>query len=501
MLNKSGLLLSLVALATVLNVCFAGAQGVSTFNQRDDTYRLLGLKRAKETYEMALNDYRRQEELFSKQLINQAEFERAKNILSDAEVNYQQSLLAVLFEEQFITVTEAIKYHAPDGARRVRLTIANTSGGTAEFQKLLNIDDELFQSLQPDVINNVYVSLLNDDQTIVGQPYEKKIDVLRHGEPKQIDFGLLEDLDIVTVYIIYSNGMERSMKIFLQKDATVNKVAVQSEQFSQEIELGEKASFDLSLELFSGVDKTFSLVVVNLPDQIGRFFKNPDGDARLSQIKFTESSRTKRAALEVSLPDRPTDEVPIDKPIPFYVLVMPNDKMNSALDFSKKIWTDEEVEKLDVGFVRLEMIPRGIGKLLIRAPQLYRSIEMGEPANLKMELVNEGSHRLDNIDIKVDLPLNWQKRIDPQTVLSLGVGEEALVSLDFFPSEDVSVGKYDLRVRTSAVSNNQRVNGDDKTLTVEIRASANLLGTAIVVIFIVGLVGGIVVFGVRLSKR
>ncbi len=99
------------------------------------------------------------------------------------------------------------------------------------------------------------------------------------------------------------------------------------------------------------------------------------------------------------------------------------------------------------------------------------------------------------------MPLNWRKSIDPQTIPSLGVGEEALVSLNFFPPEDVSVGKYDLRVRTSAVSNNQRVNGDDKTLTVEIQASANLLGTIIVVIFIVGLVAGIVVFGVRLSRR
>jgi len=65
------------------------------------------------------------------------------------------------------------------------------------------------------------------------------------------------------------------MKIFLQKDESVNKVLVQSEQFSQEAELGTSATFDLTLELFSGASTTYSLEVVNLPQQINRFFKDP----------------------------------------------------------------------------------------------------------------------------------------------------------------------------------------------------------------------------------
>jgi hypothetical protein len=114
------------------------------------------------------------------------------------------------------------------------------------------VEDELFRSLQPDVTHNIYVSLLNADNAIVSQPYEAKIDLLRFGEPQKLDFTLLQDLDAVTVFLIYGNGNQRSMKIFLQKDASVNRVLVQSEQFSQEVDLGEAASFDLTLELFSG---------------------------------------------------------------------------------------------------------------------------------------------------------------------------------------------------------------------------------------------------------
>src|SRR5512138_1972392 len=99
---------------------FAFGQGATAaFNQRDDKYRLLGLKRAKEMYEVARADFDRQKELYDKQLITQQQLEQARRNFSDAEVNYQQSLLAVLFEEQYVSVASAIKYYAKDGARHV----------------------------------------------------------------------------------------------------------------------------------------------------------------------------------------------------------------------------------------------------------------------------------------------------------------------------------------------------------------------------------------------
>ena len=126
----------------------------------------------------------------------------------------------------------------------------STCGWCRRTRKLLDIQDDLFRSLQPDVIHNVYISILNDVGAIISQPYEAKIDELLFGNPQTIDFVLLQDLDAVTVNVIYSNGAERNLKIFLQKDATVDRVAVQSEQFSQEVELGGSSSFDLTLELF-----------------------------------------------------------------------------------------------------------------------------------------------------------------------------------------------------------------------------------------------------------
>ncbi|MCH8021064.1 hypothetical protein IH785_14525 [candidate division KSB1 bacterium] len=477
------------------------AQTGVPFNQRDDQYRLLGLKRAKEAYEYSHKEYNRKKELFEENLISELDLSRSRNSFADAEVNYQQSLLAVLFEGQYVTVVEAVKYQKENGRKHVRLKLANTSGGGAEFKKLVNIDDELFRSLQPDIINDVYVSLLNEENTIISLPYEAKIEQLKYGHPVNLDFALLQDLDAVTVNLVYGSGSTRSPKIYLQKDATVNKVIVQSEQFSQEVELGGSASYDLTLELFSAETNTFKLEVVNLPSQINRFFKDPGSEARLSQFKFTESTDTRRAALQVYLPDRPTAEVVIDQSISFYVLVVPRAQAPEIGNTRERQWSQDEIEALNVGYVKLDLVPRGVGKLLVRAQQLFYSIKPDETVSMNIELINEGSRRLNNVEIEADPPLNWTKQVEPAIVPVLKVSEEKRIGLSFTPPADVAVGRYEVRIRTSSLSDDQPISGEDKTVTIEIQPETNILGTAIIILLIVGLVLGIVIYGIRLSRR
>lgn len=154
-----------------------------------------------------------------------------------------------------------------------------------------------------------------------------------------------------------------------------------------------------------------------------------------------------------------------------------------------------------MGYVRLELLPRGIGELIIRAPQLYYSIGKNEQVSMFLELENEGSHTLDNIEFEVDLPLNWSKQIEPNLISSLEISRESRVNFTFTPPPDVAVGKYDIRIRTTGMSGSQPINSEDKTVSVEIKADANVIGTVLLVLLIVGLVGGIVVFGIKLSKK
>jgi hypothetical protein len=499
-LHRSILVAATIAILLLIQTAIL-AQGSGFFNQRDDKYRLLGLKRAKEAYETSRSEYDRYKDMYSRQLVAAAELERVRSAFRDAEVNYQQSLLAVLFEQQYVTVALAVKYYAADKSRHVRITVANTSGGSAEFQKLVDVDDELFRSLQPDIVNNTYVSVLNDQNAVIGKPYEAKIPVLKYGEPQTVDFVLLQDLDAVTISLIYSNGSQRSMKVYLQKDATVDRVEVQSEQFSQEVNLGESAAFDLALELYSGTENTFTLEAINLPLQINRTFKDPVSKARLSQLKFSESTRSKQASLEITLPDLPNDQVVIGKPIAFLAAAIPGNKLDRLRELNSRPWTEEELRGLDIGFVRLEIVPRGRGIILVRAPQLFQAIQDDEAARFRIELVNEGSRRLDNVEIKVDLPFNWTKKVEPAVVTGLEINEEKFVELTFTPPDGVAVGKYDIRVRTTGTSGGEPVIGEDKTINVEILASSSVFGTLLIVLLIVGLVTAVVVFGIRLSRR
>ncbi len=478
----------------------AFSQTGTYFNQRDDQYTLLGLKRAKEAYDMSKKQFDRIKDMFDNGLTSQQELDNARNIMTDAEVNYQQSLLAVLFENQYVGVENAVKYQSKTGQKRVKITLANTSGGTAEFKKLLNIDDDLYNALQPETVHDVYVSLLNDDNAIISQPYEAKIEQLLYGKPITLDFGLLQDVDAVTVNLLYSNGSQRSPKIFLQKDESENKVIVQSEQFSQEVELGESASLDLTLELFSAVNNTFKLLVVNLPKQINHYFMDPASQARLSQFKFTESTNTRQAALQVFMPDRPSDEIVIDQAIPFYVLAVPRN-MISEFNDSDKIWNDKELEALNIGYVRLELVPRGVGKLLVRAPMLYFSIKPEEQVSFNIELINEGSRRLDNIKVEADTPMNWDKSIDPELTPSLEIGNEKQTRITLTPTKEISTGRYEFRIKSTSLSDNRPVYGEEKTVIVQVEARSNTAGTLIIILFILIIISVIIYYGIRLSRR
>jgi uncharacterized membrane protein len=187
--------------------------------------------------------------------------------------------------------------------------------------------------------------------------------------------------------------------------------------------------------------------------------------------------------------------------MPFYVLVIPNDQDEKLGDVRTKQWTPKEIAALNVGYVRLELLPRGVGKLLVRAPQLFYSIKPSEAVAANLEVVNEGTRRMDNVAIEVDPPLNWSKQIEPSLIQSLDIAEEKRIELKFTPPADVSAGRYEFRIRTTALSEDKPITGEDKTVTVEVQSEANIWGMAFIITSILAVVVGIVIFGIRLSRR
>ena len=507
MKNKIPTLLVLV----LFSIPCSWIQGYSQsfYSERnDETFLILALKKQKAAYDLAKSEYQAAVKLVERELISREEFEKTKASFINQEINYQQAMLRVIFDQPHILIEKAVKYQAQDGKKRVRLSLKNTTGGVADYAKLVETDADVFDpSLQPDKINNVFISLHEATETggvgpIISQPYEGKIATIRFGQKAEIDFLLLKDVEVVTVSMTYA-GKTDQRHIYLQKDAGADRVIVTSPNFSQEANLGESATFTLDLERFSSDNDVFQLSVINLPRQISYNFMDPSSaqSRRLSQINFTQGVSSKQLELNVFLPDRTSDRVTIDKPLAFYVLVVPQEIWRKLQPLDDKMFSDEQIAELNTGKVKLEMTPRGVGRIEVRAVNLYHEIKTDDTVDMDIRVLNGGTRRLDNIRIRTNMPINWQSRINPDVISSLIPDKETLVKLKFLPPSGVDVGDYEIQIQTEALADNRPVQTQDKTVRIHVSARTNLILSAGLVFSVIGIVIGIVWYGVKLTRR
>jgi uncharacterized membrane protein len=284
---------------------------------------------------------------------------------------------------------------------------------------------------------------------------------------------------------------------------SANIVTMNSAQFSQEADLESQATYDLSLEKFTGEANVFKLEVVNLPHQITYEFSDPQTQARLSQIKFSEGITSMKLSLKLYLPKNADAQVVIDKPLEFYALTLDNDqskKLEGMLNANHQL-TPKDMEILKAGNVRLELIPRGVGRIEVQAVNLYHEIKVGEDVKMEVRVKNTGTRKLNNIRMSTDLPLNWRVEIQPDLIGSLEQSKEAIVNIRFAPPTDVSVGDYEPKIKTECVADNKRVESEDKIVRIHISSKTNVLGITVLILLLVGLLVGIVVFGIKLTRR
>jgi uncharacterized membrane protein len=142
-----------------------------------------------------------------------------------------------------------------------------------------------------------------------------------------------------------------------------------------------------------------------------------------------------------------------------------------------------------------------VGKVEVQAPNLYYEIKVGENVDMKVTVKNTGTRKLINIRVFSDLPLNWRAEIQPDLIASLEQSKEQMVNIRFIPPPDVSVGDYEPKIRTECSADNRRVESEDKIVRIHIASKTNILGISILVLLLVGLLVGIVVFGIKLTRR
>lgn len=443
---------------------------------------LLDLKKTRADYEVAKQKFDNDTKLFNEKAISANDYNSSKNELLSREVDYQKLILKLISQQSYITVERAIKYQDQRGNRKVKITLKSALEGNEEYLKQFQDHFDVFTpEMRSGKIYNIYVSLVdNESKTIIGSPYEFRVPSIELGKQADADFELLKDAENLTVSLNYNNRKDEK-NIYLKKDASMSLIDITSMQFSQETDLSSKASYDITLERFSTTDDVYRLEVKNLPRQISYDFT--DGGSKVTQIRFAQGINVKKLSLQVYLPDRDDEQVVIDKPIKFQV-----EAINS-------------VNGESAGSEQLEIIPRGKGKIEVRANNLYHETTVGREVMMDAVIRNGGSRRLDNIRVSAEKPLGWDVMIEPNIISSLDPEKEETVKIRVIPPKDGGVGAQEVRLKTDAMADNKKVDTEDKTVRIQVNASTSIWGTLALILLLVAFIGGVVWFGMKLSKR
>ena len=489
----------LVILMTVLIPAFV----LFAQSQESQSMKLLRLKSAQLQLEQKKGDFDRALNLKESGLISEAEFSLTRTYYLQAQVDYQQALISFMGSEARISVASAVKFQDRAGKKFVRVGLRYSSKELKELAKLNISAEDLFPIDFMREIKDVHVSLLSEGK-IISDPYERTVASLPLETERDVTFGLLRDVENLDISVSYS-GKSEITSVYLQKGISANLVTINSPQFSQEADLESTATYDLSLEKFSGEANVFKLEAVNLPPQITHEFSEPLTGARLSQIMFSEGVTSLRLSLKLYLPKNPDSRVVLDKPLEFHVLALDNEQILTLRKIQARddsgIATEEEIEGLKSGGAKLEIIPRGVPRVEVQALNLYHEIKVGETVDMDVTIKNTGTRRLNNVRVFCDLPLNWRAEIVPDLIPVLDQNKDEVVRIRFIPPADVSVGDYEPKIRTDSIAENRRVESLDKIVRIHVASKTNILGIGALVLLLMGLLVGIVVFGVKLTRR
>lgn len=461
---------------------------------------LLDLKKVRADYEVARQKYENDVKLYEERALALNDLNRSKNELLSSEVDYQKLILKLISQQSYITVEQAVKYQNERGDRKVKVTLKSALEGNEEY---LNQFREHFDVFTPEMrsgkIYNIYVSLVdNESKTIIGSPYEFRLPFIELGKTGTADFELLKDAESLTVSLNYNNKKDEK-NIYLKKGGSSNMIDIAAMQFSQETDLSSSAAYQLSLERFSTSDDIYRMVIINLPRQITYDFT--DGGSKVSQIRFAQGVNVKKLTLQIYLPDRDDEQVVINKPIHFQVLALTNAEYGKLEGKNLENITIADLKATVSGEEQLEIIPRGKGKIEVRANSLYHEITAGQEVSMDITVRNGGRRRLDNIKISAEKPLGWQAVITPDVIKSLDPEKEASVNIRILPPEDGGVGAQEVKIKTEAMADNRKVETEDKTVRVQVNAATSVLGTVLLISALLGLIGGIIWFGIKLSKK
>ena len=466
--------------------------------------RQLQLEQRRTSLDQALEELRLTRALHDSGFVPLLTYKQAQNSYAEArlqkeeaEILLEETKLELLRNATHIVVRDARKYKSPDGKSMVDIVVENASDTRDALVVDPSLTEEDLRILLR--VENIFVSLKNGP--LVGEPYETRVPALDVGQRHTLTFRLLRDEEAVAVVLGYLDTLE-SIPVTLRKGGRENLPSINSAQFSQSGELQQDVRFDLILERLSDEERSFALAVLGLPRKIDFSFRN--AGAKVTQVKFDENKSKDTLGLVLEIPEK-LDRNLVGLARPFFALVTePREyaRINAIrARFGDDPVPEEELQGLRANYVKLELIPKGIGKLEVLVSNTYREIQTGEDLRIRVEFLNRGSVAVQNIKAALDLPYQWQEEVTPLLIKRLEPDERAPLDIVARPPPDIAVGNYELGVEAQGQVGNENVESLEKNLTIHVGARSNIAGNVILIGILVLLVVGIGVASVRISRR
>lgn len=539
------------------------AQSSVTYDPNAEKFVILSLNQSYISLGEAAKNFLRTKEQVDEGLMSQQSYDDALARYRNAKLNYDMALMRVLFNASNILVERAVKHVKEDGTKIVTVTVRNEPGGSFEVSKIKRFGgretsltggdfgsdssagngddpqetaqsllaedarsyDEILSATLPFVegqglaiedvinlteINNIFINLSarteTNEMVMISKPYEKKIPILRANERAQVQFELLRDVENCDIGISFGDKtMTKSVFLELESATAAGGVRLECPITSLQADLDSTATFNIDLERFSN-DTAFALRVVDLPSQIDvKFLDADNNNQQITTVNFTQGKVTKRIQLELTMPVRDSESVQVEKAIPFKAVIFNTKQLDEARELERQYARDipeAELTKLGASIINLTIIPRGVGEIETSASNLYYPIQPDEVASMTLTVKNRGTGELKNIKVEADLPNNeWNFTIEPDLIRELLPQQEEKVKLVFTPPENATVGDHIIKVKVEAKDRNRVIEADDKEVTISIKEKPDIWGRLILIVLLIGIVLGIVIFGIKLSRR
>jgi len=481
-------------------------------NELEARQAQLALLEAQQGMERAKNTYEETQQLFNEKIVTITALNKDRQSYDEAVLKYERAKidldrtrLEFLKGASFITVIDASKYRGTEGAVMASIKLRNDS----DFAKALAVmagatdmnEDRLKALLK---IDNVVVTLREPNGAIVGDPFQRIIPELKLGEQTALEFSLLKkEIEEVAVSVEVL-GVQKEYTVYLKKEAEEDLPTITASPYAQQGQLGTKVVYSLELERLAKAEQSFSLMVLNMPQELPFAFLDPRNSARVTQVKFTGREPTQTLNLEVSIPEKLAQSF-IDSSIGFTVVVMRRQEMEQLYALTKKYAGKtvpaEELAKLKGDKADLILIPKGVGKLEILVANLFKEVQQGQEIAFKFSVMNAGTLALRRVSPMVDPALEWEAKVLPKEIEVIEPGEKVLVSSELIPPEGISIGEYVMKIKAEAHSGVETIEAPDKDFTVRIAAKSNITGTIVLVAVLVVLVLGIAVASIKISRR